>query len=401
MFFFSVVGVRGLIREAVILLEGEGSVVFVAHRRGSCVAVRAAVCASILGQGAAVAGDAPDFMKEVVLNDGPATPKSKIAFNNVYALNSAMMPIYDSRLAMFKDHVRSRVPLIMALFSGKGGRFILYRPGQPPLEADPVPDSYALAKSIGHTGMATYQLVSPFCDGLAASDGSWRGQMQVYRAQVQAALDSVSDLAVSDQNKALFTKALTHIKTFMDTCLTNGTFTYADVEAFGHGYKPLIAELVSVAAGEQVSHWYKVLTQWKQLLGKDWDRTYAISNTIYVTRQNNVLYSILVNFMGEEKMNDHLLLVETTDFTTTPDAMFELFTRIVGDRALGKVFFKDYFLMDYELLGSGGRDAIAAEAAKLGLKPLLPPLVPFKSHQWQIKIDPKSGTGACTLEEIK
>lgn len=62
----------------------------------------------VLCQAAVLAGDAPAFLKEVVTND-TAIPKSKTAYNNVYALNSAMMPIYDSRLSMFKDHVRSRV----------------------------------------------------------------------------------------------------------------------------------------------------------------------------------------------------------------------------------------------------------------------------------------------------
>lgn len=353
----------------------------------------------VLCQAAVLAGDAPAFLKEVVTND-TAIPKSKTAYNNVYALNSAMMPIYDSRLAMFKDHVRSRVPLIMALFSGKGGRFILYKPGQPPQEAEIPGDCYALAKSIGHTGMATYQLVAPYCDGLSSVDQSWRGQMQVYRAQVQVALDSIVDLNVTEDQKSLFSKCLNHIKGFMDNCLSKGTFTYADVEAYAQAYKPLIAKLVEVAATEQVSHWYTVLEDWKKQLGADWEKTYAISNTIYVTRQNNVLYTVLANFMGADKMNDRLLLLETTDFTTTPDAMLDLFTRIIADRALGKVFFKDYFLMDYELLGSGGRNAVIAEARKRGLRPVVPPLVPFNSHQWPMKIDPSSGTGPATLEEI-
>jgi hypothetical protein len=359
-----------------------------------------AVLVSVTGSLPAIAGDAPEFLKQIVTNEGPPEASAKIAFNNVYALNQAMMPIYDSRLALFKKHVHERVPLIMALFSGSGGRFILYRPGHEPLEAEPVPPVYGLAKAIGHTGMATYQLVAPYCDGNCKTDSSWRGPMEIYRTQVQVALDSVPNLDVSAEDKVLFSKALEHIKNFMDTCLSNGSFSYEDVETYAHGYRPLIAKLVTVAAVAQVSHWYKVIGEWKQMLGSDWDKTYAITNTIYVTRQNNVLYSILANFMGEQTMNERLLLLETTEFTTSPEAMFELFTRIIADRALGKVFFKNYMLMDYELLGSGGRHAIEKEAAKLGVKPILPPLVPFNSHQWPMKIDPTSGSGPCTLEEI-
>lgn len=348
----------------------------------------------------AFAGDAPDFLKQVVTNEGPMKPPAKVAYDNVYALNVAMMPIYDSRLALFKDHVRKRVPLILGLFSGGGGRFILYKPGQDPIEAPPVPPVYALAKAVGHTGMATYQLVAPFCDGTSATDSTWRGQMQVYKAQVQVAMDSVPKLDVSDENKALFTKCLTHILTFMDQCLAKGSFTYADVAKYASGYAPMVQQLTTVAANAQVGHWYEVLTDWKKQLGPDWEKTYAVSNTIYVTRQNNVLFSVLANFMGEKAINERLLLVETTDFTTTPDAMLELFTRIIADRALGKVFFNNYMLMDYELLGSAGRAAIEAQAQKLGVKAILPPLVPFNSHQWPMKTDPLCGDGPCTLEQI-
>ena len=104
--------------------------------------------------------------------------------------------------------------------------------------------------------------------------------------------------------------------------------------------------------------------------------------------------------MGEKAMNNRLLLLETTDFTATPDDMMTAFVRIISDRALGESFYKNYAMMDYELLGSGGRHAIETEAAKRGQKAILPPLVPFNSTQWPMKIDPKSGSGPCTLEEI-
>ncbi len=60
-------------------------------------------------------------------------------------------------------------------------------------------------------------------------------------------------------------------------------------------------------------------------------------------------------------MGDRLLLIETPEFETTPDKLLDVLTRIVADRGLGMVFFKDYFLMDVELLGGGGRAAIERE----------------------------------------
>jgi hypothetical protein len=120
-----------------------------------------------------------------------------------------------------------------------------------------------------------------------------------------------------------------------------------------------------------------------------------------VTRQNNILFSVLAQFMGEEAIGNRLLLFETTEFTTTPEKMLDILGRIVSDRALGQVFFKDYYLMDAELLGGGGRRVIVEEATRRGMKPLLPPAAPFYSNEWPWKTDSKKGKGPSTLEEVK
>src|SRR5206468_11604976 len=120
---------------------------------------------------------------------------------------------------------------------------------------------------------------------------------------------------------------------------------------------------VGISAPAQVGHWMTVVEAWKKMLGSDWQNTYAVSNTLYVTRQNNILFTVLAQFMGLEAIGDRLLLIETPEFTTTPEKLLEVLTRIVSDRGIGMVFFKDYFLMDAELLGGGGRQAIEQEAA--------------------------------------
>src|SRR5579863_8937120 len=102
------------------------------------------ICASLFMASPAVLADdqVPDYMKVITVNEGAPTPKSTIAFNNVYHLDSAMLSIYDARIEMFKKHLRERVPVIMALFSGAGGRLILYPPGKDQIEAPPPPAVY-------------------------------------------------------------------------------------------------------------------------------------------------------------------------------------------------------------------------------------------------------------------
>jgi hypothetical protein len=127
------------------------------------------------------------------------------------------------------------------------------------------------------------------------------------------------------------------------------------------------------------------------MLGGDWEKTYAASNTIYATRQNNVLFTVLAQFFEPEAINDRLILVETLSFTTSPDDMMEALTRIIADRSDGALFFGNYYMMDYELMGGDARVAIAAESAKLGLKPFLLPVVPFDSRQWPMRITSEPG----------
>ena len=135
----------------------------------------------------------------------------------------------------------------------------------------------------------------------------------------------------------------------------------------------------------------KVIGDWKTMLGSDWDKAYAASNTIYVARQNNILFSVLAQYFGPEAINDRLMLIETISFTSSPEDMLTSPTRIIADRSVGALFFGNYYLMDYELMGGDARKAIIAEDEKRGMKPFLPPAVPFGSKQWPTLITPGPG----------
>jgi hypothetical protein len=185
----------------------------------------------------------------------------------------------------------------------------------------------------------------------------------------------------------------------MDDCLAKGAIAFGMLEAFGKKQAPFLAKNVAWAAQTQVNHWMTVLAEWKSQLGSDWDKTYAASNTIYVARQNNVIFSVLAQFFGAEAINDRLLLIETISFTTTPQDMLTSLTRIIADRSVGALFFGNYHLMDYELMGGDARNAIIAETGKRGMTPVLPPLVPFGSKQWPALVTP--GPGPATIADLK
>jgi hypothetical protein len=325
------------------------------------------------------------------------TTPADIATKDVLALNTGMFELYGDAGKIFQANILAQHPVILGLFSGSGGRFTLYRPGMPPLDAPQVPVVYQLLKSVGHSTMALAEVVGPYLDNPANT--SWRGSMLAYRSRMQSALDGLDATPMPadwrDNNRTILKNNIA----FMDDCTAKGVISFAALEAFGKKQAPFLAKNVSWAAQTQVNHWMTVLAGWKTMLGADWDKAYAASNTIYVARQNNVLFSVLAQFFPPEAVNDRLLLIETVSFTTTQADMLDSLTRIIADRSVGSLFFGNYHLMDYELMGGDARAAIIAESGKRGMTPFLPPVVPFGSHQWPTLITP--GTGPGSIAELK
>ncbi|MBV9514969.1 MAG: hypothetical protein JO280_13160, partial [Mycobacteriaceae bacterium] len=256
----------------------------------------------------------PDFMRPVVADEPPASARV-VAEHAVLALNESMLQLYEVSLVKFKQNMRDQVPIILALFTGAGGQMILYPPGQEPEVAPPVPITYQLAKSVGHSTMAIYEIVAPYVSNAYANQ-LWRPPLEMYRAQNQTALEGLDALDISDDECSLLRTILQKNVAFMDACLAKGGYSYDDIENYIGDTAPHSAKTIGIAANAQVGHWMNVIEGWKTKLGEDWERTYAVSNSLYVARQNNILYSVLVQFMGTETMGDRLLLIETPEFET-------------------------------------------------------------------------------------
>jgi hypothetical protein len=355
-----------------------------------------AVVAMLLGSTAvAHAQTLPSYMAPIA-GHVTATP-ADIATKDMLALNTGMFELYGDAGKIFQANILASHPVILGLFSGAGGRFTLYRPGMAPLDAPPVPVVYQLLKSVDHSTMALAEVVGPYLDD--ADNKSWRGSMLAYRSRMQSALDGLDATPIQpewrDNNRTILQNNIA----FMDDCVAKGAIAFASLEAFSKKQAPYLAKNVTWSAQTQVNHWMTVLAGWKTMLGPDWDKTYAASNTIYVARQNNVLFSVLAQFFPPDAINDRLLLIETVSFTTTQSDMLDSLTRIIADRSVGSLFFGNYHLMDYELMGGDARTAIVAEAGKHGMTPFLPPVVPFGSHQWPTLITP--GAGPASIADLK
>jgi hypothetical protein len=359
-------------------------------QRCACAALLATVVLGSLGH----AADLPDYMQPIagVVTVSP----TEVANDNLLALNRSMFQLYDETGKLLQRNILAQHPVILGLFSGAGGRFILYRPGMAPLEAPPVPMVYQLLKSVGHSTMAVSEVVAPYIDNPA--NQAWLASLLAYRSQMQSALDTLDRAELPPDWRAVPRTILQNNVAFMDNCAKKGAITMADIQDFAKRQGPSLKKVIAWAAQTQVAHWMTVIGDWKKMLGADWEKTYAASNTIYVARQNNILFSVLAQYFGADAINDRLLLIETISFTTTPADMLEALTRVVADRSVGAIFFGNYKLMDYELMGGDARTAIIVETAKRGMTPVLPPAVPFGSHQWPTLIT--AGSGPTSLADL-
>src|SRR6266851_1820181 len=240
------------------------------------------------------AAEVPTYFKEIV-GTQTATP-AEIGTKNVLQLNTTMFELYGDAGQVFRKNILAQHPLILGLFSGAGGRFILYRPGMAPIDAPPVPIVYQLLKSVGHSTMALGEIVIPYLN--SSNDPAWRGSMAAYRSRMQSALDSLDAAAMPDDWRLNNRGILQNNIAFMDECLKNNAISPDALQNFSKKQGPLLKKNIAWAAQTQVGHWMDVIGGWKQMLGTDWDKAYAASNTIYVARQNNVLFSVLAQYFG-------------------------------------------------------------------------------------------------------
>src|ERR1700710_3008505 len=197
------------------------------------------------------------------------TTPADIATKDMLALNTGMFELYGDAGKIFQANILAKHPVILGLFSGAGGRFILYRPGMPPLDGPPVPVVYQLLKSVGHSTMALAEGVGPYLDN--PDNKSWLGSMLAYRSRMQSALEGLDATPIQSEWRDNNRTILQNNIAFMDDCTAKGVITFAALEAFSKKQAPYLAKDVAWAAQTQVGHWINVLAGWKTMIGADWE----------------------------------------------------------------------------------------------------------------------------------
>lgn len=283
----------------------------------------------------------------------------------VLGLNTAMSGIYAGARPSRSEDLLARFPVVLALFDGAGGRMLLHRPGLPVEEAPPVPVVYQYLKALAHSAVAVHEIALRDDADSAAPAG--------FADTVEQGLTTLPDLSLDPQAAGAATAVLAAVRAFLSTPRTPGSATTEELEDFGRSCAPHVVTLMEKAAAVQVTHWMSVLDQWHILLGPSgFDSVHAAVNTLYVTRRKNILFTVLAQYLGEQAIGDRLLLFETPEFTTTPEQMLDLMTRVVADRDLGRAFFGHGQVMDVEILGDAAVHAIRTRMRQRGKTPVLP-----------------------------
>eukprot|EP01034_Spumella_vulgaris_P019384 gene19384-24782_t len=86
-----------------------------------------ALAATIAAAPAASASDLAKYL-EPISGQTPAPTPEELATRNVLQLNTSMFTLYESAGVAFRTNILAKHPVILALFSGSGGRMILYKP---------------------------------------------------------------------------------------------------------------------------------------------------------------------------------------------------------------------------------------------------------------------------------
>ena len=93
---------------------------------GSACALLASL--TIIGAGSRAQGaEVPIYLQSIVGTQ--AASPAEVGTKNILQLNTSMFELYDDASKIFQKNFLAKHPVILGLFSGAGGRFILYRPG--------------------------------------------------------------------------------------------------------------------------------------------------------------------------------------------------------------------------------------------------------------------------------
>lgn len=296
------------------------------------------------------------------------------AANYLYALDTEMQSNY-AKTQYATGQMQS--PVILAMFNGTGGRYILRRNGKQEA-VEPVPALYQQMKSVSHTLVGIFEIISPYLEDSQA--GNWQHSLAEYDRQTKEALARLSNVGMPTEYERSCQNIMEGGIAFMDKALKTGTFTAADYSTYAKAVMPDVYKTISLAGKLQVEHFQAVVKKWRQDMGEEeWSRLYTVVDTAWAMRRENVHFQIMAQMMGRDAINDRLIMAEAINDVTEDDLLM-LLGRIVNDRVLSILVFDKTYRMDVELMGEAAR--AATESASCPQYPAIDmEWMPYEQHK--------------------
>jgi hypothetical protein len=271
--------------------------------------------------------------------------RNEQAAQRLYAIDDKMQQNYTATQRLVGE---KQSPVILVIFNGVGGKYILRRNGQE-TEVQPVPELYQQIKSVSHTLVGVYEILSPYFD--SPQDGNWRPKLTEFNQMLKDGLATLGQVGMPPDVEQNCRTILQGDIDFTDKVLKTGTYTAEDYSAYASSVWPSVEANIQLAAKLQVDNFEALLTKWRKEMGEEeWSRLYAVVGTAWAMRRENVHFQILAQMMGREAVNERLILAESIP-DVTEDQLVMLLGRIINDRGVGVLVFGKKFRMDVELMG--------------------------------------------------
>lgn len=305
-----------------------------------------------------LAGTAPALCESKGVVGQERLTASKAAAMRLYDLDDKMQANYAVTQRLVGE---SQSPVLLALFNGVGGKYVLRRQGSV-VEIEPVPPLYQQVKSVSHTIVGVFVIVSPYFN---SPGDNWKPKLAEFNKMLVKALETLDQAGMPEKVEKNCRTILKGGISFTGRALRTGKVTASDYSAYTKKVWPSIKENIELAAKLQVDHFEDVLTRWRKEMGEaEWSKLYAVVNSAWAMRRENVHFQILAEMMGSDAINDRLIMAESI-LDVTEDDLIMLLGRIINDRDLAvNVFGQELeYRMDVELMGEAARDEIIKKAS--------------------------------------
>jgi len=258
-----------------------------------------------------------------------AGSKKSQAHANIVACDDEMRKNYDENHIEIGQQI---YPFLFSEFTPDGGRYTLLINDSDWVSAKPVPPLYEIAKSVSHTPLGVWSIISRYA--AYPNGGDWIAPMTHFNQTLQTALKSLNDLELEPKVAKNLHTVLEKMIEFCQRSIQYKMFTMKEYSEAAKSVNKELVFLQSLAADIQVSAFTTTLDKWKKLVGsKEWEKLYVVISAQWTLSTENVHQLIIANAMASDKLAAKNIFVTSVPLKNIDEAR-ALCGRIVGDRIM-------------------------------------------------------------------